>query len=250
MNAAASATKRGASTHGRTVNHGSRLKGGHVCSWSTNCVSPSTGLTWMTRGPSSSTSTWRPVTSLALIRYCVASYGGAGELDAGRSSGQRPSRVAACAAAQRYWIVYPAGSSAVPPHGVALSTSAPLPSSTAATPASEPAAASAASRWAGAASAPLPSDPPASGSPAEATTAGAGPSAANSSPTARRTGTIRRLGPEPADRLDRPAPSAGAVCTVCSVQRVHSPPGWRANTVYRYEQSVGSPSSRNAPVTP
>ena len=65
--------KTGATTHGSAVNHGTQLKGGQVCSSSTYSVSPFCGMTWMTWEPSRRTSTCRPVTSLALMRYRVLS---------------------------------------------------------------------------------------------------------------------------------------------------------------------------------
>ena len=60
--------KTGATTHGRAVNHGNQLNGAQVCSSSTNSVSPSTGMTWMTARAVEEHVDRRPVTSLARMR--------------------------------------------------------------------------------------------------------------------------------------------------------------------------------------
>ena len=63
----------GARIHGLDVNQGNQLNGAQVCSCSTNSVSPFTGITWTTAGPSRRTSTWSALTSLARMRYSAES---------------------------------------------------------------------------------------------------------------------------------------------------------------------------------
>ena len=62
------ATNSGTSTHGRSVNQGNHENGAQVCSRSSNCVAPSAGMIWITREPSYSTSTRRPVRSATRSR--------------------------------------------------------------------------------------------------------------------------------------------------------------------------------------